>query len=179
MTPVMPLDEALTRLQQQPLGKATYARVQTENGRWETAWLIRDEARRLTALGPTPAIECRAGAFDEEGVGVLPILMRFSHLEQSYIYDTCLDAAQVEGENVFLQDLARQDRLHFQLYDESGQLVRTLTTPNSLRDFAQGVLQRLGAYQPATQAAFAYARERFYANYTEVHELWQALARRS
>jgi hypothetical protein len=138
-------------------------------------WLARDEARRWTTLGATPAVEFRAGAFDEGGVVVLPILVRLGQMEPVCIYDTYLNAYQIEGENIYLQDLVRQDRLHLHLYDEVGHLVRTLTAPNTLRDFAQDVLERQAAYQPATEAAFTYARQRLYANYTDVQGLWQAL----
>jgi hypothetical protein len=178
MTPVMPIDDALIRLQQSPLGKATYVRVQTDTGHWETVWLVRDEARHLASLGPTPAVEFRAGAFDEGGVVVLPILVHLGQVEQVCLYDTYLNAYQIEGENVYLQDLARQDRLHLHLYDESAQLVRTLTAANTLDDFARGVLERQAAYQPATEAAFAYACERLSANHADILGLWQTLGAR-
>ena len=106
---------------------------------------------------------------------VLPILVRLSQQASVYIYDTCLNAFQIEGENIYLRDLIRQDRLPLHLYDEGGCLRRTLMAANSLRGFAQGVLERQAAYQAATEAAFAYARQRLYARYTEVESLWQAL----
>jgi hypothetical protein len=175
MTPDMPITEALTRLQDAPLGEGLYVREQMENGRWETVWLIHDEAKRLASLGPEPAVEFRAGAFDEGGVVVLPILLRLGPEEPGYVYDTWMNAYQIEGENVYLQDLARQDHICIHLCDEPGRQVHTLTVPNCLCELALAVLMRQADYQPSTPAAFEYARERFYANYTDVRALWHAL----
>jgi hypothetical protein len=172
-----PLADTLARLRQGPAGRALYTRVQAEDGHWETVWLIRDEAQCLETLGPAPAVEFRAGAFDEGGVVVLPILLRLGPEESGRIYDTCINAYQIEGENIYLQDLVRQDRIHIHLYDDDGELVHTLTAPNSLRGLAQSVLERQSAYQPSTTAAFEYAHERLYANYADVWALWHALGR--
>jgi hypothetical protein len=167
--------DALARLQRAPLGNGSYAREQADNGRWETVWLVRDEARRLASLGMEPAVEFRAGAFDEGGVVVLPILLRLGTEDLGHVYDTYMNAYQIEGENVYLQDLAGQDHIRIHLYDDGGQLVHTLTAPNRLREWAMAVLERQTHYQPSTPAAFVYARERLAANYTDVHALWQAL----
>jgi hypothetical protein len=172
-----PLADTLTRLRQGPPGRALYTRVQAVDGRWKTVWLIRDEWQRLETLGPAPAVEFRAGAFDEGGVVILPILVRLGLEESGYIYDTCINAYQIEGENIYLQDLVRQDRMHIHLYDDAGELVHTLTAPNCLRELAQSVLERQSAYQPSTTAAFEYARERLYANYADMWALWHALGR--
>jgi hypothetical protein len=67
-----PLTDSLARLQQAPLGKALYSREQADDGRWETAWLVREAAGLLASLGSQPAVEFRAEAFDEGGVVVLP-----------------------------------------------------------------------------------------------------------
>jgi hypothetical protein len=178
MTPDMPITEALTRLQDAPLGESLYVREQMENGRWETVWLIHDEAKRLASLGPEPAVEFRAGAFDEGGVVVLPILLRLGPEEPGCVYDTWMNAYQIEGQNVYLQDLARQDHICIHLCDEAGREVQTLTVPNCLCELALAVLMRQVDYQPSTPAAFEYARERFYANYTDVQALWHALGPR-
>jgi hypothetical protein len=172
-----PLADTLARLRQGPAGRALYTRVQAVDGRWETVWLIRDASQRLETLGPAPAVEFRAGAFDEGGVMVLPILVRLGPEEAGYIYDTCINAYQIEGENIYLQDLARQDRIHIHLYDDAGELVHTLTAPNRLRELAQTVLERQSAYQPSTTAAFEYSRERLYANYADIWALWHTLER--
>jgi hypothetical protein len=175
MTIDTPLTDAVATLQRSSLGKALYAREQADNGRWETVWLVRDEARQLAALGPEPAVEFRAGAFDEGGVVVLPILLRLGPEETGYVYDTWMNAYQIEGENVYLQDLARQDRIRIHLYDDAGQSVQTVTAPNHLRELAMDVLGRQASYQPSTPAAFEYGYERFFANYTDLEALWHVL----
>ena len=172
-----PLADTLARLRQGPPGRALYTRVQAADGHWETVWLIRDASQRLEMLGQAPAVEFRADAFDEGGVVVLPILVRLGLEEPGYVYDTCINAYQIEGENVYLQDLVRQDRIPIHLYDDEGELVRTLTAPNSLRELARRVLEAQPSYQPSTEAAFEYARQRLYANYADVGALWQALGR--
>jgi hypothetical protein len=140
--------------------------------------LVRDEARQLVALGPEPAVEFRAGAFDEGGVVVLPILLRLGTEEPGSVYDTWMNAYQIEGENVYLQDLVRQDHVRIHLYGDAGQPVQTLTAPNRLRELAIAVLAQQANYQPSTAAAFEYTCERFYANYADLQALWQGLAPR-
>jgi len=170
-----PLTDSLARLQQAPLGKAFYTREQTDDGHWETVWLVRDQAGMLAALGPQPTIEFRAEAFDEGGVVVLPMLLRLGSEASGSVYDTWMNAFQIEGENVYLQDLARQSQIRIHVYNEVSQPVQTLTAPNHLRGLATAVLERRGSYQPSTEAAFDYARERFCANYTSVEALWHVL----
>jgi hypothetical protein len=170
-----PLTDALARLQHAPLGKADYTREQADDGHWETAWLVRDAAGLLASLGSQPAVEFRAGAFDEGGVVVLPILLRLGTDASGCMYDTWMNAYQIEGENVYLQDLARQDRIRIHLYDDAGRPLHTLTAPNHLRGLATTVFDHRASYQPSTEAAFAYARERFLANYTDMEALWHVL----
>lgn len=178
-TPDTPLDEALIRLRQRPLGSGEYVRQQVDNGRWETVWVIYDESRRLPPMPSEPPVEFRAGAFDEGGVVVLPILLRIGRDEPGRIYDTCMNAYQIEGENVHLHDLAQQERIRIHLCDEHGQVRGTLTAANSLQMFARHVLEQQFAYQPSTMAAFEYARGKLYDNYGDVQRLWQALERRA
>jgi hypothetical protein len=159
MTFDTPLTDAVARLQRDSIGKGLYAREQAEDGHWETVWLVRDEARKLAALGSEPAVEFRAAAFDEGGVVVLPILLRLGPEETGYVYDTWMNAYQIEGENVYLQDLARQDHIRIHLYDDAGQPVQTVIVPNRLRQLAMDVLARQASYQPSTPAAFEYGCE--------------------
>jgi len=182
MTPDTPLTDTLTRLQQDSPGRALYTREAVDNEHWETVWVIYDKSQYLTGLGSEPTmefragtVEFRAGAFDEGGVVVLPVLLRVGFDEPGRIYNTYINAYQVEGENVYLQDLARQDHIRIHLYDEHGQMMGTLTAPNSLRTFARGVLERQASYQPSTQAAFEYARDKLYATYGSTEELWRVL----
>jgi hypothetical protein len=86
-----------------------------------------------------------------------------------------MNAYQIEGENVYLQDLARQDHIRIHLYNEASQPAHTLTAPNHLQKLATDVLARHASYQPSTEAAFEYARERFFGNYTDREALWHVL----
>jgi hypothetical protein len=178
MTPDTPLDDAVMRLRQGPPGRAEYTREPVDNGQWETVWVIYDESPHLRHMGAEPTVEFRASAFDEGGVVVLPILLRVGPEASGRLYDTCINAYQIEGENVYLEDLARQDHVRIHLYDEQGRLQGTLTAPNSLQSVAQHVLEHQAAYQPSTLAAFEYARDKLLANNGGTQALWQTLGRR-
>jgi hypothetical protein len=178
MTLDTPLTDAVARIQEAPLGKALYTRQQGDDGCWETVWLVRDEVRRLASLDPGLAIEFRAGAFDQGVVLVLPILLRVGTQEPALVYDTWMNAYQVEGQNIYLQDLARQDHIRVYLYVDAGQPVHTVTAPNRLGELAMAVLARQAEYQPSTPAAFEFACERFLANYADVQALWHVLGPR-
>lgn len=186
MTPDTLLADMSPRVRQKSPGKALYTRQPVDNDRWETVWLIYDESRCLQGLGlelrvefRAGTVEFRAGAFDEGGVVVLPILPRVGFDAPEHIYETCMNTYQIKGENVYLQDLARQAHIRIHLCDEHGQMLGTLTAPNSLQPFAQGVLERQAAYQPSTQAAFEYARDKLCATYVDVQALWQVVGRRA
>jgi hypothetical protein len=153
MTPDTPLADTSTRVRQKSLRKALYTRELVDSERWETVWVIYDESQCLQGLELEPrvefragTVEFRAGAFDERGVVVLPILLRVGFDEPGHIYETYINAYQIKGENVYLQDLARQTHIRIHLCDEHGQMLGTLTAPNSLQPFAQGVLERQAAY---------------------------------
>lgn len=178
MTPDTPLANALLDLRQGAPGRAVYTRELVDDSHWETVWLIYDESRRLAHLGSEPTVEFRAGAFDEGGVVVLPVLLRIGGDDPDQIYETCMNAYQIEGENIYLHDLAWQEHLRLHLYDERGQWQDTLTVPNSLQALAHGVLERRAAYQPSTNAAFEYARDKLYGDSGDVPGLWQALGQR-
>jgi hypothetical protein len=177
MTPNMSLADTVRHLREGPLGKAQYTRELVDNSYWETVWVVYDEARHLTPLGWAPTVEFRAAAFDEGGVVVLPILLRIGLENRGPIYDTYVQAYDIEGENIYLQDLARQDAIRTHLYDEQGRLRDTLTTPNRLQTLARRVLEQQYAYQPSTAAAFEYARDKLYDTHVDVQGLWQALRR--
>jgi hypothetical protein len=155
-----------------------YARQQTDDGSWETVWLIYDEATWLASIGPNPAVKFRAAAFDEGGVVVLPILLRLGRQESGGLYDTWMNAYQIEGENVHLQDVARQNQLRIHLFADASQPIQTLIVPNRLQALASAVLVHQADYQPSTAAAFEYARGRCLANYADLQALWHALAPR-
>lgn len=65
-----------TGLATRPPGSALYTRARADGGPWETVWLIREETARLTTLGEAPDVEWRAAAWDEQGLLVIPILVR-------------------------------------------------------------------------------------------------------
>jgi hypothetical protein len=174
MTPDTPVLEALTRLQG-ARGQALYARERLDHVAWETVWLIYDEVTRLGALGSEPGVEFHAGAFDEGGVVVMPILLRLGTDALGYVYDTWMNAYQIEGVNVYLEDLSRQDQLRIHLYSDADRLLQTLTLPNSLRRLAKDVWAQRTNYYPSTAAAFTYACERFLSNYADLEALWRDL----
>ena len=53
------------------------------------------------------------------------------------IYDTYIHAYDIEGDNLYLQDLAGQEAIRMHLYDGQGRLRDTLMITNSLRALAQ------------------------------------------
>jgi hypothetical protein len=177
MTPDLSIVDTVSSLRRGPLGNARCTREFVDSSQWETVWVVYDESRRLTPMSSVPAVEFRAGAFDEGGVVVVPVLLRLGLEARGPIYDTYIHAYDIEGGNLYLQDLARQEAIRMHLYDEQARLRDTLTVANSLRTLAQRVLERQYAYQPSTPAAFEYARDKLYDAHIDVQGLWQALGR--
>lgn len=58
-------------------GTMVYGRVNIGAG-WETALYVREESKRIRALGPHPRMEWRVALLMESGIALVPILLRLA-----------------------------------------------------------------------------------------------------
>ena len=180
--PESPLVDPLSILLQRPPGSALYTRMQLDGGAWEIAWLLREESARIRALGPGPDVEFRAGAMPQRFQGreilLIPIVVRVGLEVQEHLWESWLNVHQGEPEGglVYLQDLARQDRLTLHWYGDHRTRERSLVVSNQLRAFAQQAMSEAEQYQPWPMLAFDRARAQLEQRYPSVLALWQALA---
>lgn len=169
--------DALTLIRQAQPGTALYGREQRDAGAWEVAWYIREESARIARLGAGPAIEVRAGAIEQAGITLIPVLVRIGAVHPESIYESWLNAHQPETAGLAaLGDLATQPQLAVHLVGDRGAIERSLAVGNRLQGFAREVLTQLRTQPPWSMAAFDAAREEVYARHPTVHALWLALS---
>lgn len=153
-------------------GTVIYARVDVGAG-METALFLREESERIQALGPGPRIEIRAALLIEDGVALIPILVRLGPKAKD-IFETWLNIHQTGGGMHYLQDLATQPRILVILYGDHGR-ERAIESINLLKSTFADILVRVAGLPPWTMREFDQARERVYRRYPTPKELWWGL----
>ena len=158
-----------------PHGSALYSRVHIDGSAWETAFLLREESRRVKHLGQEPPVEFRAGLLAEEGVLLIPVLVRAGRVAPENIFETWINVCQAGGNGpAIVADLASQERITIHFHDSATKAERSLQVYNSMRGFF-GSVQQTVIVQPWTMRQFDEARESIYGRYPEIRDLWQSL----
>jgi len=170
----MQIIDPIELLRTMPPGSALYARERIDTGAWEVAWLVREETKRIQALGKSPAVSFRAGLWPFDNVMLIPVLVQVGPETPETIYESWINV-HATGQQNPLEDLAMQPRIVVHLYGDACQLVRSLTVSNQLQMFAREALLKLRDGQPWSMQAFDAAREEIYAKHATVWDLWQAL----
>jgi len=168
------LTDPLSVLRQLPPGSAIYCR-EIISERWEIAWLIREETKRISELGSNPAIEFRAGLCGRDGVMLIPVLVRVGPETQENIYETWINAYQNGDGLKYLMDLSLQDRIVVHFHGDNCRLERSLVVSNQLREFITKVIGLVKEAAPWSMSAFDSAREKLYMKYPDVLSLYDAL----
>jgi hypothetical protein len=180
-----PIDLLMTR----PPGSCLFGRIKfAPDAPWEVAWYVREESRRIAALGH-PDIEFRAGALEQRVQGqevlLLPIVVRIGPERAEHVFEAWLNVFADDGKGFpELQSLNAQDRLTLHFYGDQpmGRRAgggwapeRSLVVSNQLKGFAGQVLTRLRHRPPWSMQAFDRARAQLEARYPTVMALWQSL----
>lgn len=172
----MTLTDPLALLLQMPHGSALYSRVQFDGGHWEVAWILREEKARLRQLGKEPPVEFRAGVFVQDGVLLIPVLVRVGKVAPENIFETWVNVCQAGGNGPdVVKDLAAQERIAIQFYDSRPEPERSLQIYNSMRSFFESLTEQLQIVTPWTMRQFDQAREQIYKRYPEIMDLWRGL----
>lgn len=167
--------DAVAVLRQMPPWMAMYSRVKSEEGPWNLAWFVREEAAGEAGCGDEIEVEFRGGLIyetvDGRSVALVPIVVRVGPERYGNVYESWVDI-HASGT---LEALTIQQRIPVHLYDANGDVRRTLEADNTLRSFSRQVLAQLSSMAPWTIRDFFTARERIYYRYPKVWELWNAL----
>lgn len=151
-------------------GACTYAVAQAGHTPEETVFLIREQSGIIAELGRAPTIHVRAGLIVESGVLLLPVLIKVS----GELYETWMNY-HAEVCPPALACLAIQEQIGLHFFDDRGVRARAIAVPNQLQAFWRDTLRTLAQAPPWSMAAFDAARERVYATYPTVRDLWHAL----
>lgn len=167
--------DALAVLRQTPPWMALYSRVKSDEGPWNLAWFVREEALGEAASSDHIDVEFRGGLIyetvDGRSVALIPIVVRVGPERYGNVYESWVDIHS----SGTLEALTIQREIPVHLYDSSGDIRRTIEAENPLRNFARQVLAQLSSMAPWTIRDFFTARERIYFRYPKVWELWNAL----
>ena len=139
------------------------------------------QCQTCQSLWPCTVAHCQLGAMPQRFQGreilLIPIVVRVGLEVQEHLWESWLNVHQGEPEGglVYLQDLARQDRLTLHWYGDHRTRERSLVVSNQLRAFAQQAMSEAEQYQPWPMLAFDRARAQLEQRYPSVLALWQAL----
>lgn len=151
-------------------GACAYAVAQIGNAPEETVFLIREQSGIIAELGRAPTVHVRAGLIVESGVLLLPVLIKVS----GELYETWMNY-HAEVCPPALACLALQEQIALHFFNGRGVRVRVIAVPNHLQTFWRETLRTLAQAPPWSMAAFDAARERIYATYPTIPDLWRAL----
>ncbi len=161
-------------------GSCIHARVALGAGSpMETALLLRETSARIAALGPGPRVVIRVGLIEQDGVGLVSLLLRLGPEREdgSDVWECWINAC-AEGDHA-LSDLARQKRVVVLLYgDRPGSLLwheRAIASPNALRADFRRIAEAVATLRPWGMAQFDAAREAVYSRYSTPQALWEAM----
>jgi hypothetical protein len=161
-----------------PPGSAIFSKVKLFDregriGRWEVAFMVREESRRIPLLGSV--IEIRTGLIKENGVGLIPMLIALGGQD---ILETWLNfhAPRMDGsKNDDLETLCKQDRIVILLYGESG-MERSIQMTNSRLNSTWNVMvEEVSNMREWEMKDFDVARATILRRFPTVRSLWDAL----
>ena len=174
----MTMIDPLNVLRQMPPGSALYSR-ELLSDRWEVAWLIREETKRINQLGKNPEVEFRAGIYEYDGVMLIPVLVRIGPETRESVYETWINIYQDGDGFKYLNDLFLQDRIVVHLYGNDCTLERSLVVSNQLQGFITAIIGLIEEIPPWPMSAFDAARKKLYNRYPDVLSLWNTFKKTS
>jgi len=163
-----PIPDAERVITNAPIGSMIKARV-TLAGVAQTAYLIREDRKRIDRLGESLFVVIRTGLIVERGVHLVPVLLS---IENGPPYECWFNYHQAGDGRDYFNDLSTQERIPILIY--ASKIARRLTVPNYLGPLFANYAAAMPA-QPWTMQAFNAARNLVYARYPEVNDLWDEL----
>jgi len=148
------------------------ARIEIDE-RWQTVCLVRESSARIVRLGKCPPVEFRAGALEQGGVLLVPMLVRID----GRLYATWVDYCDpgVGDTPAVIRDLSEQPHILVRMYGDRYEQERVLSVPNPLRRWFGDLHDRLDAAPPWTPGEFDAARAAAYRDWPTVRQLWKAV----
>jgi hypothetical protein len=157
-------------IQGAPVGTALYSRAKLgAAGDWQTALLFRETRQAVRGLGAAPVIELRGGVIEDAGAVLVAVIAKIA----GELYECWFNYWGAEQAESFT-DLARQDKIALVFF--TPERARALQIKNGLRNFFQDAARRCVDRGRWTMADFDAARDRVYAEYPDVQNLWAHLA---
>jgi hypothetical protein len=162
-------------IQTSPPGAMIYALAEAK-GEELFALLIREEPERVARLGKTVRVHTKTALIEQDGVGLVPLMVQIEDWEpfETWInYYQSQDGVDFrEGRRVF-RALTERDVLALAFYTPAEG--RRIAVRNSLAPTMREIARRLQAMSPWTMRAFDAARDKLYARYPTVQDLWDML----
>lgn len=154
------------------IGQMIYSRAKFDvRGDWQTCLLIRESRDFVRGLGAAPVIELRGGVIEDPGAVLVVVIAKIV----GELYECWFNFWGGEQAATF-EDLARQEQIALLFF--TPERARALAIKNGLRDFFQDAARRCAARGRWAMHDFDAARDRVYAEYPEVQNLWAHLATR-
>jgi hypothetical protein len=136
-----------------------------------TVFMIHEDHARVAALPSQVMITLKTGFFVEAGVGVLAIVMKV----EDEVFETWLNRHLGGRLEESFEDLAQQEKLHFNFYVDDVKPARSIWIPNVERDTFARILEAVNEFEPWSMAEFDRARGRIEQRFPSVQALWDGL----
>jgi len=131
-------------------------------------FMIREDARRVERLDKNPAVEIRAGGFEQDDVLAVAVMFRIG----AELYECWFNFCQDGGGEKYFRNLAEENTFVIAFY--APELSKAIRVRNRLKSFFQQMLER-AAGRTWSMSEFDAARNKIYARYPGVPVLWNAL----
>jgi hypothetical protein len=149
-------------------GTMVYARQAIAPGApMTTGLLIREEPARVAAFGRDPLVAMRCGAFEQDGVLLVVVLVKIGR----ELYETWFNYHQTGGGEQFFRDLMVQATINISFFtpDEA----KMVAIRNRTGDFFGQALIHVTQLPAWSMHDFDAARAKVYARYPTVAKLWR------
>jgi hypothetical protein len=165
-----------------PPGSATFSKFkffdnEGRTRRWEVAFLIREESKRIRHLGNPVRVEVRAALMRENGVGLIPILIEVGSYRRN-VFETWLNfhAPNHDGRrNDHLETLCKQDWIPILFYGGAGRERSIEITNSRLKPTWSAILAQVSNMNAWGMREFDLARDLFTRRCPTVRSLWNSL----
>ncbi len=153
-----------------PISTASYARFKEATGDDLTMFNVHEDMPHVKNLPKEVSIDVRNTLFTCSGVGIITVILRI----EGEIYETWWNFHNPLFKQCFY-DMSKQEKLLVSFYVDNIKPVRTIWTPNILREGFSKIINTLQEMPPWTMQAFDTAKEELYREYATPTDLWNSL----
>lgn len=147
--------------------------INTDTGKKEFVFIIKEDNFYLKNLSKYPPIEVVSGVFDIDNVFVIAFLMKF-HDNPDVLYESYLNVYSTTRRDS-LDILSKQNNFKILVYDEKDKEHRVLRLKNHLKEDLEKMKKISQTYSPWSMSQFDDAKEKIFKMFPDGFIMWDYL----